>query len=122
MDYFPYHFSDQIILHGVGKSRVITYKVLFLPAHFEEILPFTQYPRLRVEGEIADVPVRGAWTLAMGDAISLSRRRLRRTQAAILVMMLKCGFALMIRISWMCLRLSHQRSATTRRRKHNGAP
>ncbi len=66
MDYFPYHFSDQITLHGVGKSRVITYKVLFLPTHFEEILPFKQYPRLRVEGEIADVPVRGAW-MPVGD-------------------------------------------------------
>lgn len=66
MSYFPHEFTGEISLHGVGKSRVITYKVLFLPTHFEDDLPFDTYPRLRVEGEIADVPVRGAW-IPSGD-------------------------------------------------------
>lgn len=66
MTYFPHDFTAKISLHGVGKSRVITYKVLFMPALFESILPFRTYPRLRVEGEIADVPVRGAW-MPVGD-------------------------------------------------------
>ncbi len=66
MTYFPHDFSATICLHGVGKSRVITYKVLFLPPRFETALPFSTFPRLRVEGEIADVPVRGAW-MPVGD-------------------------------------------------------
>lgn len=66
MRYFTHEFSDRISLHGVGKSRVITYKVLFMPPRFETELPFKTYPRLRVEGEIADVPVRGAW-MPVGD-------------------------------------------------------
>lgn len=66
MSYFTHEFIDEIALHGVGKSRVVTYKVLFLPPRFEAELPFDTYPRLRVEGEIADVPVRGAW-MPVGD-------------------------------------------------------
>lgn len=66
MTYFPYDFTATICLHGVGKSRVITYKILVMPPRFESVLPFKAFPRLRVEGEIADVPVRGAW-MPVGD-------------------------------------------------------
>ncbi len=66
MSYFDYDFEGVIELHGVGKTKVITYKVLFLPNHLENELPFQTYPRLRVQGEIADVPVRGAW-MPVGD-------------------------------------------------------
>ncbi|MEL7273928.1 MAG: YdeI/OmpD-associated family protein [Pseudomonadota bacterium] len=66
MSYFEHDFEGVIDQHGVGKSKVITYKVLFMPPRFETALPFKEYPRLRVEGEIADVPVRGAW-MPVGD-------------------------------------------------------
>ncbi|MEM0898885.1 MAG: YdeI/OmpD-associated family protein [Pseudomonadota bacterium] len=66
MSYFTHEFEDVIALHGVGIKKVLTYKVLFMPPHFEKALPFDVYPRLRVEGEIADVPVRGAW-MPVGD-------------------------------------------------------
>ncbi|MEO1746190.1 MAG: YdeI/OmpD-associated family protein [Pseudomonadota bacterium] len=66
MSYFEHDFEGVIDQHGVGKSKVITYKVLFMPTRFEVVLPFKKYPRLRVEGEIADVPVRGAW-MPVGD-------------------------------------------------------
>ncbi|MEN1727352.1 MAG: YdeI/OmpD-associated family protein [Pseudomonadota bacterium] len=66
MSYFTHWFTGEIAMHGVGKSRVIHYKVLFMPPHLETALPFKAYPRLRVEGEIADVPVRGAW-MPVGD-------------------------------------------------------
>ncbi|MEM7778316.1 MAG: YdeI/OmpD-associated family protein [Pseudomonadota bacterium] len=66
MSYFTHMFEDVIALQGVGKKKVLTYKVLFLPPHFERQLPFEIYPRLRVDGEIADVPVRGAW-MPVGD-------------------------------------------------------
>ena len=66
MSYFTHEFEDAISLQGVGIKKVLTYKVLFLPPHFEAELPFKEFPRLRVEGEIADVPVRGAW-MPVGD-------------------------------------------------------
>jgi hypothetical protein len=40
--------------------------VLFLPPEIAAELPFADHPRLRVEGEIADVPVEGAW-MPTGD-------------------------------------------------------
>ncbi|MEO1191041.1 MAG: YdeI/OmpD-associated family protein [Pseudomonadota bacterium] len=66
MAYFTHSFEDVIALQGVGKTKVLTYKVLFMPPQFERELPFDVYPRLRVEGEIAEVPVRGAW-MPVGD-------------------------------------------------------
>jgi hypothetical protein len=66
MSYYTHEFQDVISLQGVGIKKVLTYKVLFLPHYFEAELPFKEFPRLRVEGEIADVPVRGAW-IPVGD-------------------------------------------------------
>ncbi len=66
MSYFTHAFEDIISLQGVGKTKVLTYRVLFMPHSLEKELPFDIYPRLRVDGEIADVPVRGAW-MPVGD-------------------------------------------------------
>ena len=66
MAFYPFDFRDRIALHGVGKFRVVNYKVLFLPPQLVLVLPFQKYPRLRLEGEIAEVPVGGAWIPA-GD-------------------------------------------------------
>ena len=64
--YFTHGFEAPIERFGVGKTRKVWYKVLFLPAALKRELPFDRYPRLRVDGEIADVPVNGAWIPA-GD-------------------------------------------------------
>ena len=64
--YFTHSFQAPIARHGVGKDRIVWYKVLFLPPKLEADLPFETWPRLRVEGEIAEVPVRGAW-MPVGD-------------------------------------------------------
>lgn len=63
---FPHAFESSLERHGVGKSRVIWYTVLFLPPELRSELPFARFPRLRVEGEIADLSVSGAWIPA-GD-------------------------------------------------------
>ena len=63
---FPFSFEGEIDRFGVGRSRVIWYTVLFLPPALEGQLPFGNYPRLRVNGEIADLPVEGAW-MPTGD-------------------------------------------------------
>ncbi|GJD93608.1 hypothetical protein OCOJLMKI_0804 [Methylobacterium iners] len=45
MSYFTHDLTGWIALHGVGKLSVLTYKVLFMPPHFEALLPFKNYPR-----------------------------------------------------------------------------
>lgn len=66
MSYFTHAFEGEITRFGVGRARVIWYSVLFLPQDVAPGLPFDLHPRLRVEGEIADVPVAGAW-MPTGD-------------------------------------------------------
>ena len=64
--FFPYEFETELGEFGVGKSRKVWYRVVFLPQDFEEQLPFDEYPRLRIDGEIGDVPVNSAW-IPTGD-------------------------------------------------------
>lgn len=64
--FFSHQFEAPIEKFGVGKTRKIWYNVLFLPKALEADLPFDQYPRLRVEGEIADVPIANAF-IPTGD-------------------------------------------------------
>ncbi|MEL6968021.1 MAG: YdeI/OmpD-associated family protein [Pseudomonadota bacterium] len=66
MTYFPHAFEAPVDTLDIGKGRTVTYMVLFLPPELEGQLPFDAHPRLRVEGEIADMPVRGAWN-PVGD-------------------------------------------------------
>ncbi|MEM6907819.1 MAG: YdeI/OmpD-associated family protein [Pseudomonadota bacterium] len=63
---YPYEFEAQIERFGVGVKRVIWYNVLMLPDHLQSELPFDEYPRLRVEGEIADIPIANAF-MPTGD-------------------------------------------------------
>ena len=63
---YLHSFEGPIDRFGVGKTRKVWYTVLFLPPDLEAELPFAVYPRLRVEGEIADLPVEGAW-MPTGD-------------------------------------------------------
>ncbi|MEM9531064.1 MAG: YdeI/OmpD-associated family protein [Pseudomonadota bacterium] len=64
--FFTHEFAAPLERFGVGKSRKVWYRVVFLPAHLEADLPFDQYPRLRVDAELEDVPVNGAW-MPTGD-------------------------------------------------------
>ena len=61
MAWFTHEFEGLLSKHGVGRSRVIWYQVLFMPEHLVKVLPFREHPRLRVRGEIVDIPVAGAW-------------------------------------------------------------
>ncbi|MEM9310045.1 MAG: YdeI/OmpD-associated family protein [Pseudomonadota bacterium] len=63
---YPYEFEAPIERFGVGIERVIWYNVLMLPDDLRSELPFDQHPRLRVEGEIADVPIANAF-MPTGD-------------------------------------------------------
>lgn len=66
MALFTHEFEAPLSLHGVGKSRVIWYQVLFMPERLAQELPLHLNPRLRVRGEIVDIPVAGAW-MPTGD-------------------------------------------------------
>jgi hypothetical protein len=63
---YLHSFEGPIDRFGVGKTRKVWYTVLFLPPDLVTALPFAIHPRLRVEGEIADLPVEGAW-MPTGD-------------------------------------------------------
>ncbi len=64
--YFPYVFEAELERFGVGKDRVIGYTVIMVPDDIRARLPLAKHPRLRVEGEIADMPVENAF-MPTGD-------------------------------------------------------
>lgn len=66
MSFYPITFECLIDYFGVGTNRKVWYKVVFLPNEVARTLPLSLHPRLRVDGEIADVPVEGAW-MPTGD-------------------------------------------------------
>ena len=63
---YPYAFEGRLVRHGVGRARQIWYKVVFLPASLVSELPFSRFPRLRVDAEIGECSASGAW-LPSGD-------------------------------------------------------
>lgn len=63
---YPHVFETRLERHGVGRTRKLWYNVVFLPVELVAELPFRAHPRLRVEGEIADLPIEGAW-MPTGD-------------------------------------------------------
>ncbi|MEM6334531.1 MAG: YdeI/OmpD-associated family protein [Planctomycetota bacterium] len=66
MNYYPHTFETTIERFGVGKTKVLWYTVVFLPDELRADLPFDQYPRLRVEGEIEEVSIANAF-MPTGD-------------------------------------------------------
>lgn len=66
MSWFTHEFEGIIERHGLGRERKVWYHVVFLPPHIAAELPFDQHPQLRIEGEIADIPVKSAFIPA-GD-------------------------------------------------------
>ncbi|MEM6903375.1 MAG: YdeI/OmpD-associated family protein [Pseudomonadota bacterium] len=66
MSYYAHEFTALVERFAVGKTRKFWYNVLFLPTELQPVLPFKDYPRLRVEGEIADIPVENAF-IPTGD-------------------------------------------------------
>ncbi|MEM1437877.1 MAG: YdeI/OmpD-associated family protein [Pseudomonadota bacterium] len=64
MSFFPHEFEAVIERHGVGKTRKIWYSVLFLPAELDKAFPFRDFARFRIDGEVNDHPVSGAFISA----------------------------------------------------------
>ena len=61
--YYPHAFEAAIVHHNVGTYR---YTVVFLDDALVPRLPLDRYPRLRVSGEIGEVPFEGAFQPVRG--------------------------------------------------------
>mgnify|MGYP001793086889 CR=1 FL=1 len=62
-DYYPFEFEADIVHHNLGTYR---YTVVFLDEGLHEHLPLGEHPRLRISGEIRDIPFDGAWQPVRG--------------------------------------------------------
>ncbi len=83
MDYYPYTFNAPIAYHDVGSDKY-AYTVVYVTPQLINALPLKQYPRLRVRGEIEDVPFEASLTPVRGDwYILLSKRLLKAMDAGI---------------------------------------
>ena len=62
MSFYEYAFEARIERLPIGNGpKVLHYHVVILPDDLIRTLPFSDFPKLRVIGEIGDSPVRGAW-------------------------------------------------------------
>ena len=62
MSYYKFCFDASIEKLPIGNGpKVLRYNVVILPDRLTKILPFNEYPKLRIIGEIVDHPIRGAW-------------------------------------------------------------
>ena len=62
MSYYQFAFNAPVERLAIGNTnKVIYYHVIILPASCAAALPLDTYPKLRIIGEIADYPIRGAW-------------------------------------------------------------
>ncbi|RPH43762.1 MAG: hypothetical protein EHM87_12690 [Burkholderiales bacterium] len=58
---YPYAFTTELRTRAIGHERPITYRVLYLPPELAAAEPFASTPRVRMAGEVAEHPIRGAW-------------------------------------------------------------
>lgn len=82
--FFPFCFEGPIVRWEVGISRVVHYSVLMLPPHIEASIGPVP-PRFRVQGEVADMPIDGAF-VPTGDGrryLQLSPRLLKAAGIAV---------------------------------------
>ena len=62
MSFYKYSFEAPVERLAIGnKHKVIYYNVILLPDWCAKELPFAEFPKLRIRGEVGDYPVRGAW-------------------------------------------------------------
>ena len=62
MSYYEFFFEAPIERLPIGNGpKVLRYNVVILPEEVAKALPFHEFPKLRIIGEIGDHPIRGAW-------------------------------------------------------------
>ncbi|MEM9161646.1 MAG: YdeI/OmpD-associated family protein [Cyanobacteria bacterium P01_F01_bin.4] len=76
-----WEFEAQIEYHDFGRMG---YTVVYLPESLRAELPFDQYPRLRVDAEVAEYPIDGAFQPGQGKYyLILSKRLLKQAGLAL---------------------------------------
>ncbi|MEL6797536.1 MAG: hypothetical protein AAFO89_12030, partial [Planctomycetota bacterium] len=74
--YYPFEFEAEVVHHALGTYR---YTVVFLHDRLIEHLPLAEHPRLRMSGELRDIPFEGAWQPVRGRwYVMLSKAVLRQ--------------------------------------------
>jgi hypothetical protein len=68
-----HEFEATVVHHFVGTLR---YTVVYLPPEIAAELPLAQHPRLRISGEVGEVPFDGAWQPANGRWYLMLGKRL----------------------------------------------
>ena len=62
MSYYDYVFEAPIERLAIGNgAKILYYCVIMVPDWCAKTLPFAQYPKLRIIGEVGAFPIRGAW-------------------------------------------------------------
>jgi Bacteriocin-protection, YdeI or OmpD-Associated/Domain of unknown function (DUF1905) len=75
VSFLPHAFEAVVEPHNLGTMQ---YTVVFLPPDIAAVLPFAAHPRLRISGEVGDVPFEGAWQPVRGRwYLMLSKQLLR---------------------------------------------
>lgn len=78
MDFFPHQFAGKVVRHDIG-SDTYAYTVVWVPGEIATNLQLEKTPRLRVVGEIGEVPFKGALHPVRGQwYILLSKKMLAR--------------------------------------------
>ncbi len=82
MTFFTHTFEAKVTEHAV--SDAYNYTVVYLPKTLHAELPLKKHPRLRVDAEINDYPIAGAFQPARGKYyLMLSKRFLKSAGLAI---------------------------------------
>ncbi len=85
MAYYTHAFEAVVDRFAVGKTKPLWYNVVFLPAELEAELPFEAFPRLRIDGELNEQPIAGAF-MPTGDGryyLILSSKFLKQAGARV---------------------------------------
>ncbi len=79
MTHFPFAFEGAIAYLPFDRYA---YTVLYLPREMETALSFPRTKRLRVVGEVADLPVAGAWQRSSGRWYFILSKRFHKAAEA----------------------------------------
>ena len=85
MSFYQHEFAGEIARHsmGINKRGELFYTVVYVPTETIEALPLDEHPRLRVEGEIAEMPFEGAINPSKGRHYLMVSKKLMKARALV---------------------------------------
>lgn len=78
MDFYPYEFEAPVSRHsmGVNSRGELFYTVIYIPPHVLAEMGAAFRPKIRIEGEIADLPFEGALMPSRGQVYVMAPKAL----------------------------------------------